>query len=288
MLVEKDINRIFLENFNEEVISYSPMGGMTNNNYLVKTNNNKYVLKLFGKGTEKLIDRVLEQQNLDIVQTLDLDVNNYYFDIKDGVKINEYIENAETLSNSTIKDYKKEIATILKKVHSSEVNFKSNFDIFNEINKYKSLIVGKIPYSYFEQIEEKILNLKIELENLGTDRKNCHIDLVAENFIKNKDRIYLIDWEYAALNDPMWDLAALFLESDFTLREELEFLSYYREKNTPINIQKINIYKILQDFLWSLWAIYKEENGSNFGSYGTDRYNRMIKNLRYYNENYGK
>ena len=115
------------------------------------------------------------------------------------------------------------------------------------------------------------------------------MDLVPENFIEDKNgKIYLIDWEYCGINDPMWDIAALFIESDFTKKEEGEFLSFYKTEETPINFQKILIFKILQDHLWSIWTIYKEEQGDNFGTYGIDRYNRMLKNLKEYKEVYEK
>lgn len=38
--------------------------------------------------------------------------------------------------------------------------------------------------------------------------------------------------------------------------------------------------KILQDILWSLWTIIKEHEGENFGTYGIDRYNRGVRNLK--------
>ena len=79
------------------------------------------------------------------------------------------------------------------------------------------------------------------------------------------------------MNDPMWDLAALFLESEFTTDEEDSFLSYYESEQTPVSREKIRIYKILQDIIWSLWTIYKEENGADFGDYGITRYNRAVK-----------
>ena len=90
------------------------------------------------------------------------------------------------------------------------------------------------------------------------------------------------------MNDPMWDLAALFLESNFKKTEEGEFFKYYYSEKTPVSIAKVMIYKILQDFLWSLWTIYKEEQGDDFGSYGQDRYNRCLKNLKEYLASYEK
>ena len=79
------------------------LGGMTNQNYLVKTTSNQYIVKFFGKGTDKLIDRQNEKYNLELLKDLKLDVENYLFDIEAGIKVNQYIENAETLNFNTIK-----------------------------------------------------------------------------------------------------------------------------------------------------------------------------------------
>ena len=77
---------------NEEIQSIEQLGGMTNQNYLVKTTNKQYIVKFFGKGTEKLINRQDEKYNLELLKDLDLDVKNYLFDIEAGIKVNEYID----------------------------------------------------------------------------------------------------------------------------------------------------------------------------------------------------
>ena len=76
----------------EEVLSVEQLGGMTNQNYLAKTTNKQYIVKFFGKGTERLINRQDEKYNLELLKDLDLDVKNYLFDIEAGIKVNEYIE----------------------------------------------------------------------------------------------------------------------------------------------------------------------------------------------------
>lgn len=286
-LIKKKLEKLLSNS--EEILSVEKLGGMTNNNYLVVTTNKKYIVKFFGKGTEKLINRQAEKHNLEKLRSLELDVENYIFDIDEGIKVNEYIEDATTFDANYLKAKKEEIAKILQKVHGSGKELEGEFRIFDEIEKYESLIKGEIHYSYYEKIRKKVFALREHLEELGLENKSCHTDLVPENFIEDKNgRIYLIDWEYSAMNDPMWDLAALFLESNFKKSEEGEFFKYYYSEKTPVSVAKIMIYKILQDFLWSLWTIYKEENGADFGSYGRDRYDRCLKNLREYKESYEK
>ena len=267
----------------EEVLSVEQLGGMTNQNYLVKTTNKQYIVKFFGKGTEKLINRQDEKYNLELLKDLDLDVKNYLFDIEAGIKVNEYIESAITLDSTSIKTKFDKIAPILQTIHASGKELRGEFAPFEEIKKYESLIEEKIPYANYEAVRKEVFSLEKRLADLGVDRKSCHIDLVPENFIESpQGRLYLIDWEYSSMNDPMWDLAALFLESEFTPQEEEAFLSHYESDQTPVSREKIAIYKILQDTIWSLWTVYKEEQGADFGDYGVNRYQRAVKGLDYY------
>ena len=280
-IIKEKISSLLSEE--EEVLSVEQLGGMTNQNYLAKTTNKQYIVKFFGKGTEKLINRQDEKYNLELLKDLDLDVKNYLFDIEAGIKVNEYIESAITLDSTSIKTKFDKIAPILQTIHASGKELRGEFAPFEEIKKYESLIEEKIPYANYEAVREEVFSLEKRLADLGVDRKSCHIDLVPENFIESpQGRLYLIDWEYSSMNDPMWDLAALFLESEFTPQEEEAFLSHYDSEQTPVSREKIAIYKILQDAIWSLWTVYKEEQGADFGDYGVSRYQRAVKGLSYY------
>ena len=278
-IIKEKISSLLSEE--EEVLSVEQLGGMTNQNYLVKTSSNQYIVKFFGKGTDKLIDRQNEKFNLELLKDLNLDVKNYLFDIDSGIKVNEYIDSATTLDSTSIKTKFEKIAPILQTIHASGKELRGEFAPFEEIKKYEALIKGNIPYANYDAVRKEVFSLEKRLADLGVDRKSCHIDLVPENFIESpQGRLYLIDWEYSSMNDPMWDLASLFLESEFTPEEEADFLAYYESDKTPVSREKIRIYKILQDIIWSLWTIYKEENGADFGDYGISRYNRAVKELQ--------
>ena len=280
-IIKEKISSLLSEE--EEVLSVVQLGGMTNQNYLVKTTSKPYIVKFFGKGTEKLINRQDEKYNLELLRDLNLDVKNYLFDIESGIKVNEYIDSATTLDSTSIKTKFEKIAPILQTIHASGKELRGEFAPFEEIKKYESLIEGAIPYANYEAVRKEVFSLEKRLADLGVDRKSCHIDLVPENFIESpQGRMYLIDWEYSSMNDPMWDLAALFLESEFTNQEEEDFLAYYESDKTPVSREKIRIYKILQDTIWSLWTVYKEDQGADFGDYGVSRYQRAVDGLTYY------
>lgn len=274
-----------LEVDNDDIEEISPAGGMTNKNYLVNITGDEYILRMPGNGTESMINRVNEKHNSTLANELDIDTDILYFDEVSGIKISKLIEDAETINSQTAKreENMELIASILRKLHNSGVEFKNEFNVFKEVEKYEYLLEkakGK-NFDDYKEVREKVMNLENELEILGIDLRPCHNDTVPENFIKGKDSLYLIDWEYSGVNDPMWDLAAHIIECDFDEDEEELFLQkyfntdYVEEKYK----RKILIYKICQDFLWSIWTNLKEAKGDDFGSYGIDRYNRAKENL---------
>lgn len=136
-------------------------------------------------------------------------------------------------------------------------------------------------YAGWETIRPKVMALESFLNTIGVDLKPCHNDALYENFIKATDgKIYLIDWEYSGMNDPMADFAALFIEAEFSIENEDYILGKYFGGDIPEDARiKILCYQILWDYLWAQWTVIKEKKGDDFGSYGQDRFNRAISNL---------
>lgn len=279
----------------DDIYKVEAVGGMTNKNYLANIRGIDYILRIPGISTESMINRSNEKRNSKLAFKLGIDTEILYFNEDTGIKISKFINNSETLSPRTAKiEENMELTTsILRKLHNSNIKFENEFNVFDEIKKYELLLKQMNSYNFqdYEYVKDKVIQLDKILNQLGKDTKPCHNDTVAENFVKgDNDRIYLIDWEYSGNNDPMWDLAAHIIECNFNEYEEEMFLQKYFETSNIEDkyLNKILIYKICQDFLWSLWTKIKEANGDDFGSYGIERYNRAKQNLlkidRMYNE----
>ncbi len=265
------------------------IGGMSNKNFKVILNNKEYVLRVPGNGSEGMVDRENEEFNAIQGCKMGVNPNIRYFNSKTGIKLADFIPNAETLNSATIQRQENmlKIADIYRTIHHSQIRLKNEFNIFTEIKKYNKLLkqVNAVMYNGWEDVEEKFKALEIYLNSLGVELCACHNDAVPENFIKSEDGIlYLIDWEYSGINDPMADFAALFLESSFT-EENKNFIlrSYYQGEVPMCAYEKIKCYEVLWDYLWAQWTVIKETCGDDFGSYGIDRYNRAKENLKLLN-----
>lgn len=276
----------------ETINSVNFAGGMTNSNYKVITNLGNYIMRIPGKCTETMISRENEKYNSKLGYLLNLNVDTIYFSEKSGIKITKYIDHAETLNGETaqLEENMKQTTALLYSLHNSKAELKSSFDVKKELEKYENIVKesnGKYyeGYSDVRQIFDTYLR---KIKMIGENIKPCHNDLVPENLIKNEERMYLIDWEYAGYNDPMWDLAAHLIECEFTQENEELFLHYYfkNEIISEVDQKKIMIYKLLQDILWAVWTMAKECNGEDFGTYGMDRMNRAIRLAKEYEEKY--
>lgn len=261
------------------------VGGMSNFNYKVLYGEKSYVLRIPGNGADGMVERENEELNSLLAQKMGIHPTIVYFNRKTGIKLVDYVENAETLTSTSIQEEcnLKQIAAIYRTLHNSRVRERNDFNIFHEIDKYNFLIEKSGAKMYYNSGGgySQVIALEQRLNQMGVELKPCHNDGVPENFIKDvRGKIYLIDWEYSGMNDPVAELAALFLESEFRKESRDVVFEHYFEGKIPTDLpERLLIYQILWDYLWAQWTVIKEAKGDDFGEYGKMRFERAMRNL---------
>ena len=95
------------------------------------------------------------------------------------------------------------------------------------------------------------------------------------------DRMWIVDWEYSGMNDPMWDLGDLSVEGKFDEEQEEEMLrAYFAGEPRPAERGRIVIYKAMCDLLWTLWGLIQLANDNpadDFRAYADGRFARCRK-----------
>lgn len=277
-----------------EITNIQPFGGMTNINYRASAGGEQYIVRIPGLGTEQFINRNEEKRNLEIGVQLGINPEHIYFNTETGLKITRMIPGAATLTPMMTK--KKEtmdkVTEVLRKLHHSDVPMGNSFRLYELMDHYEhnALEENVTFYPNFEQVKKEVEHVKSEYDTLPKIMGPTHIDALHENFVMDESgKLYLIDWEYSGMFDPLWDVATHSMESGFTSQEEAYFVrAYFQREATEEEKQRILIHKIFQDYLWSIWTLFKEAKGDHFGSYGQDRFDRLQRNLRLYAEQYTK
>ena len=106
----------------------------------------------------------------------------------------------------------------------------------------------------------------------------CHCDPLCENFLDTGERMWIVDWEYSGMNDPLWDLGDLSVEGEFGPEQDGELLAAYFGGPPPAAAGgRMVAYKAMCDLLWTLWGLIQHANGNpadDFWAYAINRFGR--------------
>lgn len=266
----------------DDYADLSRMGGLTNHTYKVTLKNGKeYVVRLPGEGTEEVIVRSDEKISTKLACDLGVDAQMLYFG-DDGSKVTEYIKNAVTMSAESLKNPEriKQVAKIFRKMHDCGVDTKVPFEVFQMAASYEKVIEDNnvSMYDDYNEIKATVMEIKAEIDNsIDIKKVPCHNDALCENWVLGDGRMYLIDWEYAGMNDGMWDIADVSIEAGFDAEHDKMLLRAYLEREPETLDEKHFLAsKIYVDYLWTLWAKMRVPyDGQPMEDWATERYTRL-------------
>ncbi|MBF1011146.1 MAG: phosphotransferase, partial [Lachnoanaerobaculum sp.] len=249
--------------------------GMTNKSFLFEVDNQSYICRIPGKGTDVLIDRKNEYDSYMAVKDLHITERIIYFDRESGYKISKFYDGSRNADPKN-KEEMDRCMELLKSLHDKNIQVDHSFDIAERIEYYTKLCNESGGIS-FEDVSFVQNNMKILLDVLDQMKSHkclCHIDSVADNFIITADdRIKLIDWEYAGMAEPIIDVAMCSIYSYYDKEKANTLLeSYLQRKPTNDEYKKLYAYMALSGYLWSLWTVYKSNIGEEFGEYSLKMY----------------
>ena len=247
--------------------------GMTNRSFLFECQNQKYIMRIPGEGTDHLINRKEEADVYQALENRQICDDVLYMNPDNGYKITAYLEDA-TNCDAENWDEVEACMTKLREFHELNLTVDHRFDIFGQIDFYESLWNGEKSYfKDYETTKAAIFELKKWIDTLEKNETLVHIDAVPDNFLFTKDGIRIIDWEYAGMQDPHVDIAMFCIYSLYS-REQVDHLIdlYFKGDVSPIIRTKIYAYIASAGLLWSNWCEYKRSLGIDFGEYSLCQY----------------
>jgi thiamine kinase-like enzyme len=270
-----------------EAATIERIGGLTNRNYKVTLGSERYVLRLAGAGTSEYIDRAAEAHNARIAAAAGVNAPVLHFQVDDGTLLARYIDGSLTMSEAAFKDLARveRAARAFRRMHRFGQPFVGRFDVFAQIDEYLALLRrndARIPDGYGALHQEADAARRV-LSERPASLAPCHNDPLAENFVDAPDRMYLVDWEYAGMNDPMWDLGDLSVEAGFGPEQDEALLRAYFEGAPPAAQRgRMVLAKGLCDLVWTLWGLLQVMNDNpaeDFWAYSINRFERCKRLL---------
>ncbi|MCL1950624.1 MAG: phosphotransferase family protein [Turicibacter sp.] len=241
----------------EEVkISHRLMGGMSNLMYVAEAAGEKYTVRIPGKNAEAFVDRVEEKANIAIVEPLGINNETLFLDTATGYKVAKFVEGTP-IGELTDKVGKlPEIASLLKKLHGSGLNADKDYAPYERLAAYEALVREKgVEHSpRYEALKDEFLTYRPLLD--AAEKVICHNDSQVSNMVVSGEKTYLLDWEFAGQNDPLYDVACVG-NQDFSLAEE--FLPIYLgRKPTDEEWRRLYAWRAFQCLQWHNVALFKD------------------------------
>jgi thiamine kinase-like enzyme len=244
-------------------------GGITNRNFKVEVDGESYVLRIGGRDTELLgIDRYNEHEASIAASRVGIapEVLRY----QSGYLVTRFIEGEP----GRIDDIE-EVARMLRRFHDS-TRIGGRFDAFRVVEAYRATAIEHgvpVPADY-----DRAHKIARTIERLRADvpQKPCHNDLLAANFINDGSQLWIVDWEYAGMGDPYFDLGNFAVNNGLDEAAEAVLLAAYGADDPDGFV----LMRFMSDFREAMWGVVQQalsELDVDFKAYAAEHFERLAR-----------
>ena len=243
-------------------------GGITNRNFRVDVGDETFVLRIGGEDTGLLgIDRSAECAASRMAAELGLAPEVVAFLEPEGYLLTRYVDGV--VGEVEVR----QAGAALRRLHDGPA-IPSRFDSFRVVEAYRALAGQRgvdIPPAY-EWASE--LAGRIEQRRSGVAPRPCHNDLLSANFISDGTRLWIVDWEYAGMGDPFFDLGNFAVNNELDAGGERLLLESYGGGDGDALV----LMRFMSDFREAMWGVVQQALSTlefDFGAYAYEHFERL-------------
>ena len=261
-------------------------GGITNRNFLVTLadRRERYVIRLAGNDTHLLgISREVEHAATVAAAGVGVGPEVVAFIRPEGYLVTRFIEGGP-VSDAAVHqpDTLVRVADSLRRIHGGPA-IPGLFVPLRIVEAYRALAQARgvrIPPEYGSAAA---IGRRIELACLSNpiDLKPCHNDLLNANFIDDGTRIRIVDWEYAGMGDPFFDLGNFSINHELTADEDAFLLSSYEGSAGVGRLARLTLMRVVSDFREAMWGVLQQGISTlnvDFVAYADEHFDRLLAN----------
>jgi thiamine kinase-like enzyme len=261
-------------------------GGITNRNFRVNFGGTDYVVRLPGKDTGLLgIDREAERLATKKAAELRLGPKVAAMLDQPPCLVTCFIESRE-VSAAELREPRsiEEVGEGLRGFHHSGLELPTDFYVSEVVSSYAEISEsrgGSLPdgFQHARVCARKVV--KAVRKSAEHQPLPCHNDLLTTNFLHDGERIVIVDWEYAGMGDPFFDLGNFAVNNEFGDAEEERLLgAYFGEEATPRRKAALKLFQFMSDFREAMWGVVQRsvsELDFDFDAYAAKHFKRLAQ-----------
>ncbi len=263
-------------------------GGITNRNFLVEADGSatRWVVRLAGNDTHLLgISREVELAATVAAAGVGVGPEVTAFIRPEGYLVTRFIEGVPVSDEAVHRpDTIRRVADSIRRVHDGAA-IPGLFIPLRIVEAYRALAVARGVPIPLEYELSRAIGRRIELAFLSNplEMRPCHNDLLNANFIDDRARIRIVDWEYAGMGDPFFDLGSFSINHELTPDEDRVLLEAYdRETARPDRLARILLMRIVSDFREAMWGVLQQGISTldvDFVAYAGEHFERLLSGV---------
>ena len=251
-------------------------GGITNHNFRVDVGGESYVLRIGGRDTELLgIDRAHEHAASLLAAELGVGPEVVAFVEPEGYLVTRFLEGTPVPpERMPVAD----VGETLRLVHAGG-SLPSRFDAFRVVEAYRDTAGRNGVSAPTAYAEAKRRADELESSRGPYELRACHNDLLNANFIDDGARIRIVDWEYAGMGDPFFDLANFAVNHDLDEVGERTLLEAYAGEATDEDLELLREMRFMSDFREAMWGVVQlaiSDLDFDFAAYADEHFTRAL------------
>lgn len=233
--------------------------GLTNKNFKISFPSKTYFVRICGKSKEILgLDALREVECTQQATALGIAPEVLFYNSEERFFVMPFIDSKPIEKN--FETYAK-MMPLLRLFHDSGKTLPTTFCPYGVISNYYQQALA-LRADHHIPLSAHLLKIVDEIRLCApTFRKlvPCHLDLFYKNLLDDGKRMWIIDWEYGAMADPLYDLATCASSNYLTIEEMKELLALYLEEVKPQDFAYFYLMTILVDIRWGLWSLIQAE-----------------------------
>ncbi|CAN5679967.1 phosphotransferase family protein [soil metagenome] len=263
-------------------ITLAPLdGGITNRNWRVEVPDGVFVLRVIGKDTNLLgIDRRDEYAASLMAASVGVGPDVEAFLEPEESLVTRFIEGGPiAVEDMRTSDRIEQVATTLRKLHDGP-SIPGRFDSFEVVESYQRIAEERgveLPSAH-EGAKARADEIRRARDSQLT--RPCHNDLLNANFIDDGTTIRIVDWEYAGMGDPFFDLANFSVNHEFESEHCEALLESYLETPSAQDRAALELMRFMSDFREAMWGVVQQgisELDFDFVAYADEHFERLEK-----------
>ncbi|MGH2463548.1 MAG: phosphotransferase [Candidatus Limnocylindria bacterium] len=271
-------------------LTFVPLsGGITNRNYQVTVvgEADRYVIRLAGNDTFLLgISREVEHAATVAAAGVGIGPEVVAFIRPEGYLLTRFIVGTPvSLEQVHQPATAARVADSIRRIHGGPA-IPGLFVPLRVVEAYRALAAARgiadppgwaAAHAAGRRIERALLDAPLPLHP-------CHNDLLNANFIDDGERIRIVDWEYAGMGDPFFDLGNFSINHELTADEDAALLSAYDQTDAPhpARLARLTLMRVVSDFREAMWGVLQQAISTldvDFVEYADEHFDRLLRHV---------